>query len=111
MASKHITGEISDKDCLMCHDNSKHRNGVISLINPDSRGTESWTGTRTEFCLTCHDGRPPDNVSFRAKSMGTGFGKREFLNLALSRTKDGCSYCHTSHGSKYPSLLKNLHSH
>jgi hypothetical protein len=111
MVSRHISGEITDKDCLLCHDNSKHRSGIVSLINPDSGGTEPWTGTRTEFCLTCHDGQPPDNVSFPAKSMGTGFDKREFLSLALSQTKDGCSYCHTSHGSKYPSLLKNLHSH
>ncbi len=110
MASKHIPGRISDKHCLMCHDKSKHRSGVVSLINPDSGGNEPWTGTRTEFCLTCHDGEPPDGVSFPVKSMGTGFDKREFLSLALSQTKDGCSYCHTSHGSKYPSLLKNLHS-
>ena len=111
MASKHISGEITDKDCLSCHDNSKHRNGVVSLIDPDSGGAEPWTGTRTEFCLTCHDGEPPDGVSFSAKSMGTGFDKSEFLGSALLRTKDGCSYCHTPHGSKYPSLLKNLHSH
>jgi hypothetical protein len=111
LASKHIPGEITDKDCLLCHDNSKHRNGVVSLIDPDSDGTEPWTGTRTEFCLTCHDGQPPDGLSFPAKSMGTGFDKLEFLGSALSRTKDGCSYCHTPHGSKYPVLLKNLHSH
>ena len=110
MASKHIPGEITDKDCLLCHDKSKHRNGVVSLIDPDSGGTKPWTGTRTEFCLKCHDGEPPDGVSFPAKSMGTGFDKGEFLGLALSRTKDGCSYCHTPHGSKYPALLKNLHS-
>jgi len=111
MASKHIPGEIKDKHCLLCHDNSKHRNGVVSLINPDSGRTEPWTGTRTEFCLTCHDGQPPKSVSFPTKSMGSGFDKLEFLDSALSRTKDGCSYCHTSHGSKYPALLKNLHSH
>ncbi|MCP4257451.1 MAG: hypothetical protein GY774_07970 [Planctomycetes bacterium] len=111
MASKHIPGEITDKDCLLCHDNSKHRNGVVSLIDPDSGGAESWTGTRTEFCLTCHDGEPPDGVSFPTKSKGTGFDKLEFLGSALSQTKAGCSYCHTPHGSKYPALLKNLHSH
>lgn len=111
MASKHISGEITDKDCLLCHDNSKHRNGVVSLIDPDSGGTEPWTGTRTEFCLTCHDGEPPDGLSFPAKSMGSGFDKLEFLGSALSRTNEGCSYCHMPHGSKYPALLKNLHSH
>jgi len=111
MASKHISGEITGKDCLLCHDNSKHRNGVVSLIDPDSGGAEPWTGTRTEFCLTCHDGEPPEGLSFPAKSMGTGFDKLEFLGSALSRTNEGCSYCHMPHGSKYPALLKNLHSH
>ena len=110
LASKHIPGEITDKDCLLCHDNSKHRSGVVSLINPDSGGTEPWMGTRTEFCLTCHDGQPPDGVSFSAKSMGTGSDKLEFLVSALSQTKDGCSYCHAPHGSKYPALLKNPHT-
>ncbi|MHC4535937.1 MAG: hypothetical protein ACYS6K_18465 [Planctomycetota bacterium] len=111
LASKHIPGEITDKDCLLCHDNSKHRSGVVSLINLDSGGTEPWMGTRTEFCLACHDGQPPDGVSFSAKSMGTGSDKLEFLVSALTQTKDGCSYCHTSHGSKFPSLLKNPHSY
>ena len=111
MASKHIADKITDKHCLLCHDNGKHRSGVVSLINPDSGGTEPWTGTRTEFCLTCHDGRPPDGVSFSAKSMGTGSDKLKFLVSALSQTKDGCSYCHTPHGSKYPALLKNPHSY
>ncbi|MDT8304219.1 MAG: deiodinase-like protein, partial [Sedimentisphaerales bacterium] len=111
MASKHISGEITDKHCLLCHDNSKHLSGVVSLIDPDSGGTDPWTGTRTEFCLTCHDGQPPEGLSFPAKSMGTGFDKLEFLGSALSQTKEGCSYCHMPHGSQYPALLKNLHSH
>jgi hypothetical protein len=111
MASKHISGTIEDKDCLLCHDNSRHGNGIVSLIDPDSGGTDPWTGTRTDFCLACHDGDPPDNVSFPAESIGTGFDKLKFLDSTLSQTKQSCSYCHNSHGSPYPSLLKNLHSH
>jgi len=68
MASRHISGTIEDKDCLLCHDNSKHRNGFVSLIDPDSGGKKPWTGSRTEFCMTCHDGDPPVNVSFPAES-------------------------------------------
>ena len=111
MASRHISGTIEDKDCLLCHDHNKHGDGVVSLIDPDSGGTEPWTGTRTEFCLTCHDGEPPANVSFPAESDGTGFDKMKFLGSALSQTEQGCSYCHNSHGSTSPSLLKNLHTH
>jgi hypothetical protein len=111
MASKHISGTIEDKDCLLCHDNSKHGNGVVSLLDPDSGGTNPWTGTRTNFCLTCHDGDPPANTSFPAKSSGSGYDKSKFQGSAHALGEQGCSYCHNSHGSPYPSLLKNLHSH
>jgi hypothetical protein len=111
MKSRHISGTIEDKHCLLCHDNSQHRDGLVSLIDPDSGGTESWAGTRTDFCLTCHDGEPPANVSFPDKTAGSGFDKMTFVGSRLAQTKEGCSYCHTPHGSTYPSLLKNLHTH
>jgi len=111
MVSKHISGTIQDKDCLQCHDHSKHQDGVVSLIDPDSGGKEPWTGSRTDFCLACHDGEPPEGVSFPDRSSGSGFEKMMFLSSKLSETKEGCSYCHTPHGSPLPALLKNLHSH
>ncbi len=110
MASKHIRGTVEDKDCLLCHDNSRHRSGVVSLIDPDSGGARSWTGTRTGFCLTCHDGQPPANVSFPDKPAGSGFDKMKFPGSALAQTEEGCSLCHTPHGSAYPSLLRDLHT-
>jgi predicted CXXCH cytochrome family protein len=109
VASKHISGTIEDKDCLLCHDNSRHGNGNVSLIDPDSGGTDPWTGTRTNFCLTCHDGEPPANVSFPAKSSGSGYDKSKFQGLAHALGEQGCSYCHNSHGSPYPSLLRDMH--
>lgn len=111
MASTHIPRAVKDKDCLLCHDNSQHRNGVVSLVDPDSGGGKPWTGSRTEFCLTCHDGDPPAYVSFPDKSSGSGFDKSTFLGSAMAQGKQSCSDCHAPHGSPYPSLLKNLHSH
>lgn len=111
MASKHIRGEIKDEDCLLCHDNSRHRNGVVSLVDPDSGGKKPWTGSRTEFCLSCHDGDPPAHVSFPDKASGSGFDKSKFLGSAMAQRQQSCSDCHMPHGSPYPSLLKNLHSH
>jgi hypothetical protein len=111
MVSRHISGTVEDKDCLLCHDHSQHGNGVVSLIDPDSGGTEPWTGSRTDFCLSCHDGEPPANVSFPEEFTGSGFDKMKFLGSRLAQTKEGCSFCHTPHGSPYPSLLKNLHAH
>jgi len=111
MASKHIAGTIEDSDCLQCHDHSKHQDGVVSLIDPDSGGKDPWTGSRTDFCLACHDGEPPEGVSFPDKPTGSGFDKMMFLGSQLSQTKEGCSYCHSSHGSPLPALLKNLHTH
>jgi hypothetical protein len=111
MASKHIAGTIEDSDCLKCHDHSNHRNGVVSLIDPDSEGKEPWTGSRTDFCLACHDGEPPDGVTFPETPAGSGFDKMMFLGSKLAQTKEGCSYCHMPHGSPYPALLRNLHTH
>jgi len=109
-ASRHISGTIEDKDCLLCHDNSKHGNGVVSLLDPDSSGTRAWTGTRTAFCLTCHDGEPPANISFPAKSAGSGYDKSKFQGSAHTLGEQGCSRCHNPHGSSYPSLLKDMHN-
>ena len=111
MASKHIRGEIGDKDCLLCHDNSRHRSGVVSLVDPDSGGKKPWPGSRTGFCLTCHDGNPPAHVSFPDESSGSGFDKSKFLGSAMARKEQSCTDCHAPHGSPYPSLLKNLHGH
>jgi len=110
MSSKHISGTIEDKNCLLCHDDSQHGNGVVSLVNPDSGGTKAWTGTRTEFCLTCHDGDPPAGISFPTKSVGSGYDKSKFRGSAHAPGEQGCSSCHNPHGSSYPSLLKDIHS-
>ena len=110
MASKHISGQVKDKDCLLCHDNRQHRNGVVSLLDPDSGGTRAWTGTSTAFCLSCHDGDPPANISFPAKSAGSGYDKSKFQGSTHALGEQGCSRCHNPHGSTYPSLLKDMHS-
>jgi predicted CXXCH cytochrome family protein len=110
LASRHFAGAIEDKDCLLCHDNRRHRTGVVNLIDPDSGGTKPWTGTRTGFCLTCHDGEPPAHISFPDKAGGSGFDKMKFLDSPLAQIQEGCSFCHAPHGSAYPSLLKDLHS-
>ena len=109
MASRHISGTIEDKDCLLCHDNSRHRSGVVSLIDPDSGGKKPWKGGRTEFCLTCHDGDSPSHVSFPAESAGSGYDKSKFPGSTDALNGQDCSGCHNTHGSSYPSLLKNLH--
>ncbi len=62
--SKHIPGIIKDDDCLMCHDMSTHGDGVVRLIDPCSPGRKIWTGSDTEFCLSCHNSNPPEYVKF-----------------------------------------------
>ena len=110
MMSSHIPGTIDDKDCLLCHDQSRHADGVVDLIDPDSGGTRTWTGTRTGFCLACHDGNPPTGVVFPDESKGSGFDKTKFMGSAFVLNERGCSLCHNPHGSSHPSLLKDLHT-
>lgn len=62
--SKHIPGLIKDDDCLVCHDMTMHGSGVVHLIDPNSPGRKIWTGSDTEFCLTCHNSNPPEYVKF-----------------------------------------------
>jgi len=109
LVSRHFSGTVTDADCLLCHDHSRHGDGVVSLIDPDSGGARPWTGTRTGFCLTCHDGRPPAGVSLPDQSQGSGFDKTGFMASMFALSKQGCNLCHQSHGSAYPSILKNLH--
>lgn len=108
MASKHLSGEIDDKDCLACHDHSQHQNGVVNLVDPHSDTAELWDGTRVEFCLTCHDGSPPAGISFPVKTSGPGYDKSAFADSAHAKWlgDQSCSHCHNSHGSPYLSLLE-----
>jgi hypothetical protein len=107
--SRHFSGTITDGDCLLCHDQNRHGDGVVSLVDPDSAGNQPWTGTRAGFCLTCHDGHPPEGVSFPDGPKGSGFDKTEFMASAFAMNEKGCNLCHNPHGSPFPSLLKNLH--
>ena len=108
LTSRHLAGTIEDKDCLLCHDNSHHGEGVVRLIDPDSGGAEPWAGTRAGFCLTCHDGEPPAHVSFPAEAKGSGYNKLRLLDSSVVPAEQGCSYRHMPRGSAYPSLLKDL---
>jgi len=111
MASRHFSGTVPDERCLLCHDNRRHRSGVVSLIDPDSGGKKPWTASRTGFCLTCHDGDPPNSVSFPGQTSGSGFDKSTFLGSTMALRQQSCCDCHSPHGSPYPSLLRNLHGH
>ena len=89
-ASKHISGMINDSDCLKCHDQSAHGDGQVSLIDPGSEGKKAWSGSRTGFCLSCHDSKASFGKSVHGKKLGA----------------NACSHCHNSHGSENPALLK-----
>ncbi|MHC4152128.1 MAG: cytochrome c3 family protein [Planctomycetota bacterium] len=67
------------------------------------------SGPSTAFCLSCHDGDPPENIDFPDESKGSGFDKSGFTGFAHGQSGPGCSFCHNSHGSNLPSLLKNMH--
>ncbi|MHC5059592.1 MAG: cytochrome c3 family protein [Planctomycetota bacterium] len=106
MYSKHISGAITDKDCLACHDHSRHRSGEVILADPHSGSP--WSETQVGFCLRCHGDKAPGGTSFPAEAAGSGYHKSEFARSAHGRVlgDKGCSSCHNSHGSTYPSLLK-----
>ncbi len=107
--SVHVSGTITDDDCLGCHNTSEHGTGNILLNNPDTGG--AWTGTRTDFCLTCHDGTPPTGVSFPA-SHGTGYDKSASVSSTHGQNlgpANSCGHCHNAHGSPNVSLLSDTY--
>lgn len=103
--SLHISGKIEDKDCVMCHDHSRHQKGLVHLVDPHSKGTKPWTGSETDFCLSCHNGNPPAHLSF-PEPKGSGYDKSTFPASAAAMEGKGCTRCHTVHGSMYKSLLR-----
>jgi len=95
----------SKVECTNCHDPHK-ANGGAPLINPDSGAP--WTGTGEAFCLTCHDGVPPQDVKFPPASTGTGFDKSKFVGTThdVETGSSSCRHCHYSHGSSELALLR-----
>ncbi|MHC4517290.1 MAG: cytochrome c3 family protein, partial [Planctomycetota bacterium] len=103
--SSHVVGDGNNEHCTLCHEMSEHQLGAVLLRNPDNGGV--WTGSRTEWCLTCHDGDPPVGVTFPPEN-GSGYDKSSFINSTHHRRmgSSSCSHCHNAHGSPNNSLLK-----
>jgi predicted CXXCH cytochrome family protein len=92
-------------ECSSCH-NPHVNNSTNKLSNPDNT-QKIWTGSDTDFCLTCHDADPPPGVSFPAGVSGTGYNKSSYLNTShdnhLGNT--GCRNCHDAHGAPFDALM------
>jgi len=59
-ASHHVSGEVKDSDCTVCHDLSDHQAGVVKLKDPDDLNTvydfiPSNPVVIENFCVNCHD--------------------------------------------------------
>ncbi|MBN1972079.1 MAG: hypothetical protein JW787_00455 [Sedimentisphaerales bacterium] len=61
--SRHLSGFIKDRNCLVCHDMTRHGCGSVILADPNSPG-KICEGRDTEFCLSCHNSNPPESVKF-----------------------------------------------
>ncbi len=106
LASRHGSGEIDDGRCLSCHDQSRHGDGEVRLVDPHSGGKRPWLGTPTDFCLVCHGGSPPEGVLFPAAA-GSGYDKSAFPRSDAAREGAACGDCHASHGSETRPLLRH----
>jgi predicted CXXCH cytochrome family protein len=102
----HEQGTTIQLECTSCHD--PHRATSANLLRDPDDGS-AWTGTFQAFCLTCHDGDPPDDVSFPTTSSGTGFDKSAFAGTthATELGSDSCLDCHLRHGSANRAILQS----
>ncbi|MFQ5413217.1 MAG: cytochrome c3 family protein, partial [Phycisphaerae bacterium] len=110
LATHHNVSAIDQADgskveCVNCH-NPHVATADARLVDPDTGGV--WTGSGPEFCLACHDGAPPDGVSFPPGSSGSGFDKSGFAGTTHALTLGGntCRHCHNDHGSPHASMLR-----
>ncbi|MCP4712975.1 MAG: hypothetical protein GY869_30475, partial [Planctomycetes bacterium] len=110
MSSKHISGDISSDSCVVCHDTSAHQKGTVKLKYDGKTEDVAATGASSAFCLSCHDGKPPTGVTFPAIAKGSGYDKSQATMMgAHGGPTISCGQCHTSHGSKLMSLLRDVH--
>lgn len=100
----HDQGDDIELECADCHD-PHVATASAPLRDPDTGG--AFTGTMQAFCLVCHDGKPPEGVSFPTTTTGTGYDKSAFVGTthASELGSDSCVDCHEVHGSAYRDLL------
>ncbi|MFQ5591567.1 MAG: cytochrome c3 family protein, partial [Phycisphaerae bacterium] len=96
----------SKVECTNCH-NPHTASSTALLADPDTG--DPWTGIGPGFCLACHDGAPPQGVTFPSGSTGSGFDKSGFVGTTHATNLGGntCRHCHMDHGSTYASLLRD----
>ncbi|HET6350964.1 MAG TPA: cytochrome c3 family protein [Coriobacteriia bacterium] len=120
--------------CESCHNTHLAQKGTgswsMARVSNPANTKQAWTGTPTDFCLTCHTGTKaapqsftpvmnatqmiPYNVAFRSvnKPFFPGFSKTQtgmtFKSsghwTTTSSLKAGCENCHDPHGSDNPEL-------
>ena len=110
LPSRHLPGEITADTCAICHDTSQHQKGKVLLKFDGKTEEAAATGASSAFCLSCHNGKPPQGIVFPTKAKGSGYDKSQatIINAHGGQTIS-CGMCHTSHGSKLMSLLKDVH--
>ncbi len=114
LATHHNVSALDQADgsrleCTDCH-NPHTANSAALLVNPDSG--DPFSGTKAQFCLTCHDGAPPPGVAFPGTSFGTGYDKSTFTGSthADELGAESCGHCHQDHGSRHRSMLRDQYA-
>jgi predicted CXXCH cytochrome family protein len=105
---------ITAPDCLVCHQNSRHRllsDPQVRLYNRDDSRTITYTGTASTmepFCLSCHDGDTdvPFSDGNSAPDMESAWLASSHHLAGMTCSGDGLSTgCHDNgHGSDKASL-------
>ncbi|MFV1957905.1 MAG: cytochrome c3 family protein [Planctomycetota bacterium] len=123
-ASHHVSTDVTNDDCVVCHDQSAHRQGQVRLRNVDDDSkvivlegdptTDADEAARLEpFCLACHDKGGAGGIApFSDGTLppvidATAWKDASHRTQALTCFGDGAtSGCHdTGHGSKKRMLL------
>mgnify|MGYP001436994904 CR=1 FL=1 len=78
----HLNGlvAINDNDCLVCHDQTNHKSGNVTLLDADSAVTYSFQVVSdlnsdpdvSDFCLSCHDADGATRLAEPQNPFGNG---------------------------------------
>ncbi len=114
--SHHVQGQVTDTDCLVCHDTSSHQAGTVYLNNVDVPGTSyaynpADPTTAEPACLACHDadganGAAPFSDGIMPPAIDANVWNTTTHAQPSANGAGTCFDCHTNgHGSVQTNIL------
>ncbi|NPA68141.1 MAG: hypothetical protein GXO50_05990 [Chlorobi bacterium] len=113
-ANHHMSGKVTENDCVTCHYTGNHRNGTVELLDPDYGEDLIYSydpanaSSIENFCLNCHDenGKAGNTRPLSGGAEVPVTNKEKWNNSSHKLSSYSCTDCHDNgHGSAKRHLL------